>query len=128
MLKFRNVILYVPDVADTLKFYQQAFGLDQSMLHDAGDYGELDTGKTKLAFASFALMTELGKRPGQANSESPVFEIAFETDNIDAALAQALSAGAGLVQKAEKKPWGQTIAYVSDLNGFLVELCTPIQA
>jgi len=22
-------------------------------------------------------------------------------------------------------PWGQTIAYVADINGFLVELCTP---
>lgn len=21
-------------------------------------------------------------------------------------------------------PWGQTIAYVADINGFLVELCT----
>lgn len=23
-------------------------------------------------------------------------------------------------------PWGQTIAYVADINGFLVELCTPM--
>ena len=23
-------------------------------------------------------------------------------------------------------PWGQTIAYVADINGFLVELCTPV--
>ena len=23
-------------------------------------------------------------------------------------------------------PWGQTIAYVADVNGFLVELCTPL--
>jgi lactoylglutathione lyase len=23
-------------------------------------------------------------------------------------------------------PWGQTVAYVRDNNGFLVELCTPM--
>ncbi|TXT41687.1 MAG: hypothetical protein FD135_14 [Comamonadaceae bacterium] len=26
----------------------------------------------------------------------------------------------------ETMPWGQTIAYVADINGFLVELCTPM--
>jgi hypothetical protein len=26
----------------------------------------------------------------------------------------------------EVMPWGQTIAYVADINGFLVELCTPV--
>ncbi|MDR7307276.1 hypothetical protein J2X15_002563 [Rhodoferax saidenbachensis] len=26
----------------------------------------------------------------------------------------------------EVMPWGQTIAYVADSNGFLVELCTPM--
>jgi lactoylglutathione lyase len=25
-----------------------------------------------------------------------------------------------------KKPWGQTVAYVRDLDGHLVELCTPM--
>ena len=26
----------------------------------------------------------------------------------------------------EVMPWGQTIAYVADINGFLLELCTPV--
>ena len=38
----------------------------------------------------------------------------------------AVAAGAKSVSKPEKKPWGQTVAYVRDNNGFLVELCTPM--
>jgi hypothetical protein len=30
------------------------------------------------------------------------------------------------VQPPEQMPWGQTVAYVADLDGFLVELCTPM--
>jgi lactoylglutathione lyase len=26
----------------------------------------------------------------------------------------------------KKKPWGQTVAYVRDLDGFLVEICTSV--
>jgi uncharacterized glyoxalase superfamily protein PhnB len=53
-------------------------------------------------------------------------EIAFTTSDVQAAFDQAVGAGAKPVSKPEKKPWGQTVAYVRDNNGFLVELCTPM--
>jgi hypothetical protein len=28
--------------------------------------------------------------------------------------------------KPKQKPWGQTVGYVHDLNGFLVEICSPM--
>ena len=127
-LKFKYTILYVENVRDTLDFYKAAFGLEQAMLHESGDYGELDTGGTTLSFSSFKLMEELGKSPGKANANSPSFEIAFETNDVAAAVARALDAGAVLVQDTEAMPWGQTIAYVTDNNGFLVELCSPMEA
>ncbi len=123
---FRYTILYVTDVAGTLGFYRDAFGLETAMLHESGDYGELSTGDTRLAFSSLRLMQELGKKPSSPNPESPAFEIAFETDNVAALLEKATSAGATLVQSAEEMPWGQTTAYVRDINGFLVEICTPV--
>lgn len=97
------------------------------MLHESGDYGELDTGSTKLSFSSLKLMKELGKNPAKAKPNAPSFEIAFETDDVAAALAKAVSVGATLVQDAEEMPWGQTTAYITDNNGFLVEICTPIE-
>ena len=52
--------------------------------------------------------------------------INIETDNVKMALSKALEAGASLVQDATEMPWGQTIAYVTENNGFLVEVCTPV--
>ncbi|NOZ54999.1 MAG: VOC family protein [Gammaproteobacteria bacterium] len=126
-MKFKYTILYVKDVAETLRFFNRAFGFKQAMLHESGDYGELDTGSTTLSFSSLKLMTDMGKTPGRANSSKPTFEIAFETDNVPAALAKALKAGATFVQGVEDMPWGQTTAYISDSNGFLIEICTPVR-
>jgi len=125
-MKLKYTILYVENVEEALQFYSQAFGLDQSMIHESGDYGELNTGSTTLSFSSLELMTNIGKNPGRANSSNPIFEIAFETNDVPFALAKALKAGATLIQETQKMPWGQTTAYVSDHNGFLIELCTPI--
>lgn len=125
-MKFRYTILYVEDVQATIDFYCQAFGLEKKMIHESGDYGEVMTGGTTLAFSSIGLMKQLGKTPGTANPTAPVFEIAFETEDVPAALKQAMEAGATLVQKPEEMPWGQTTAYINDPNGFLVELCTAV--
>lgn len=123
---FRYTILYVDNVAASLDFYERAFGFERLFLHESGDYGELSTGETKLAFSSQNLMRQLGKNPAKANSAAPVFEIALETDDVRAALDRAVAAGAELVQDMQTMPWGQTISYVHDLDGYLVEICTPV--
>lgn len=119
-------ILYVPDVLATLKFYEAAFGLTTRFVHECGDYGELETGSTALAFVSHRQMQQLGKNPQAASPTAPCFEIALCTPDVPAALARAVAAGATPMRPVEVMPWGQTIAYVADINGFLVELCTPV--
>ena len=119
------IILYVPDVGAAMDFYARAFGLELRFLHDGGDYGEMATGETRLAFSSIALMQSLGKQVASAAPERPSFELAFATDDVPAALERALSAGAALVQGATDMPWGQTISYVRAPEGTLVEICTP---
>ena len=83
---FRYTILYVDDVPATMDFYERAFALTRGFLHDSGDYGELATGETRLAFSSRSLMRQLGKTPATADAKAPVFELAFETDDVDSAL------------------------------------------
>ena len=39
---------------------------------------------------------------------------------------RALEAGAVKVTSPQVKPWGQTVAYVRDPEGMLVEICTPV--
>lgn len=124
---FRYTILYVSDVATSLSFYERAFGLERLFLHDGGDYGELSTGTTKLAFSSRSLMRSLGKTPGRADPTCPIFELAFETDDVAGAVKRATEAGAILVQDAREEAWGQTTAYVRDPDGCLVELCSTVQ-
>ncbi len=125
-MKFKYTILYVENVEETLVFYCKAFGLEQKMLHESGDYGELETGATTLSFSSLKLMESLGKSPARVVPDSPTFEIAFETDDVPTGIAKALAAGAKLIQEPEEMPWGQTTAYVSDKNGYLIEICTPV--
>lgn len=36
-----------------------------------------------------------------------------------------LQSGATEAKPPAEKPWDQTVAYVRDLNGFLVEICSP---
>jgi catechol 2,3-dioxygenase-like lactoylglutathione lyase family enzyme len=124
---FRYTILYVQDVPATLALFETAFGFKTAFLHEGKDYGELDTGQTKLAFSSIKLMEQLGKSPATKPVKQPSFEIAFETGDVAAALAKAVKAGLELVQDVTEMPWGQTIAYVRLSEGVLIEICTPVQ-
>lgn len=72
-------------------------------------------------------MRELGKAPGRPSPKAPVFEIAFETDDVKSAYDRAVAAGASPAQDVRDEPWGQTTSYVTDPNGYLVEICSPVQ-
>jgi len=124
---FRYTILYVDSVEETLDFFVRAFGFQKLFIHEDGDYGELSTGETKLAFSSTELMRQLDRNPRTPSPSNPTFEIAFETEDVAGTLVRAIKAGATLVEDAQEKPWGQTISYVSDPNGYLIEICSKVQ-
>ena len=129
-MKLGYTIIYVPKVESSLKFYGQAFGLQQKFLHESGDYGELSTGETTLAFASHAL-GEMNFPQGHvraSESKQPLgMEIALVTQDVQAAHNSAIAHGAAEVSAPTQKPWGQVVSYVRAPDGTLVELCTPIQ-
>jgi lactoylglutathione lyase len=125
------VILYVEDVSATLDFYEKAFGLSRRFFHedDGKAYGELETGATRLAFASLELIkTHLKQEVVSASPDKAPLgvEIALVTPDVPALYARAVEAGATAVSEPAAKPWGQTVAYLRDKAGFLVELCTPL--
>ena len=105
-MQLRYAILYVPDVPATMDFYARAFGLEARFLHEGGDYGEMDTGDTRLAFSAIGLMESMGKQVATSAPNRPAFEIAFTTDDVPSSLHAALSAGAVLVQEATVMPRG----------------------
>lgn len=130
MIKFAYTILYVADVKKTLSFYEKAFGFKRKLLTSGDEYGELSTGDTTLSFAAISLAKKnLSAGFTESNPQGKPFgiEIAFTTENVEETVRQALGAGAVAVEKAVTKPWGQTVAYVRDPDGFLIEICTPIE-
>ena len=121
------VIVYVPDVETAIAFYEQSFGLKRRFVAPDASFGELDTGATRLSFAS----EQLGdshfdggfQRP---NAEQPFnVEVALVFDDVEAAFARAVANGGSALAEPKQQPWGQTVAYVRDPFGTLVELATP---
>ncbi|MFN8473262.1 MAG: VOC family protein [Anaerolineae bacterium] len=126
-MKFAYTILYVSSVARSLEFYEAAFDLRRR--HESEDYGEMETGGTVLAF--FAIQQARKNftiEVGDVNPAGPPppVEIAFATDDVEAAYTHAVQSGALAVSPPHQMPWGQTVAYVRDQDGFLIEICTPI--
>lgn len=128
-MKFGYTILYVADVPATVAFYETAFGLARRFIHESKHYAEMESGSTVLAFASESMSVANGVdvRPNRTTDTAAGFEIAFVTDDPAGAYDRAVTAGAAPVKPPTVKPWGQTVAYVRDVNGCLVELCTPIE-
>jgi len=125
------VILYVDDVAASLGFYEKAFGLTRRFFNGTNGkaYGELETGTARLAFASIPLAEEHLKQKvtAAAPDKKPLgVEVALTTADVRALFVRAVNAGATAISEPETKPWGQTVAYLRDNSGFLVELCTPM--
>lgn len=127
-MKLGYTIIYVPDVAQAVAFYQAAFGLTFRFVTDEGDYAEMETGATTLSFASEPLAASHGFdfTPNRVGNPPAGIEICLITEDVPAAHARAVEAGAVSLSDAKVKPWGQVVSYVRDPNGVLVELATPL--
>ena len=128
-MQFAYAIVYVADVAASIGFFERAFGLKRRFLHESGDYGELETGATVLAFATHEVArANVGSDHVAADaSVLPLgMEVGLVTDDAAAACSRAVASGARLLQAPATKPWGQTVAYVRCPDGTLVELCTKV--
>jgi lactoylglutathione lyase len=121
------VIVYVPDVEAAFAFYEQSFGLERRFLAPDASFGELNTGETKLSFASEQLAEGNFDGDFQRPSADKPFnvEIALVFDDVEAAFARAVENGASALKEPHKTAWGQTVAYVRDPFGTLLELATP---
>jgi lactoylglutathione lyase len=95
------------------------------------DYGELDTGSTTLAFATNTLAeSNLGQSGGfthlDPTAPPPGVAITLIADDVPSTVDAAIACGARAYVDPADKPWGQTVAYVLDPNGVLIEIATPV--
>src|SRR4051812_48139975 len=111
-MEFGCTLFYVENVEATLSFY-----------------GRASTGASILAFAAMAFVGSHFSVPiqrGGARNDAAPFEIALLAGDVQAAFDRAVAAGATRVQDPAGKPWGQTVSYVRDNNGFMVGICSPV--
>ncbi|MPV86034.1 VOC family protein [Ostreibacterium oceani] len=130
-MKLGYTIIYVPQVDASLAFFETAFGFSRRFLHESGDYGELETGETTLAFASHELgqMNFAAGFVAASESSQPLgFEVALVTTAVEEAHTKALAHGAVEIKAPESKPWGQMVSYVRCPDGTLVEICSPVSS
>lgn len=129
LIKFAYTILYVKDVEKSIDFYEKAFGFSRKFVTPENDYGELLVGETTLSFCSLTLANSNFKDgfiESSLTNKPFGTEIGFTTDNVEETVKTAVNAGATILEKPKTKPWGQVVAYVRDIDGFLIEICTPM--
>jgi lactoylglutathione lyase len=123
-----STVLHVDDVQRSVVFYEQALGLRRAFVDEHHLYAEMETGSTKLALTqrAFAAEQACDTAAGGLDVPPPATELAFTVDDVQRALDATLAAGAVLVRSPATKYWGQTVAYVRDPDGYLVQICTAV--
>jgi lactoylglutathione lyase len=120
-------IVYVDDPAAAAAFYADTFGMTTEFVA-GNEYAQMDTGTTKLGFASYELGR--GNFPGGVRrgdgDPPPNVELALVHEDVDGAYRIALDAGCTSLSEPTDKPQGQRVAYVRDPFGTLLELATPL--
>ena len=129
MVKFGYTILYVANVTSSIEFYENSFGFNRKFITPGNSYGELETGQTSIAFTSLDMASQNLKNgflQSDLINKPFAIELAFVTNDVEAIVNRAKQFGATIVEEPKTKPWGQTVAYVRDIDGFLIEICSPI--
>ncbi|WP_341903511.1 MULTISPECIES: VOC family protein [Fluviicola] len=129
MIKFAYTILYVSDVKKTAEFYSKTFDFEVRFIAPGDEYAELNSGTTTLSFAALPLAKSNlkdGFQESDLKTKPFGIELGITTVDVQALVDKALAAGATLLEEPREKPWGQMVAYIRDLDGFLIEVCTPM--
>ena len=121
-------IVYVEDPVAASEFYASTFGLRPEFAAPDGSYAQMDTGQTKLAFASYGLAES--NFPGGVARPDPQrpsnVEVTLVSRDVDGATRIALDAGCTLLAEPVDKPHGQRVAFLRDPFGTLIEIGTPM--
>jgi lactoylglutathione lyase len=125
-LTMKYVILYVNDFDKTMKFYKEILGLSVKMQHDT--YVEFDTGATTLSINTRESVKEIiGLEMPTPDIASQTFELGFVVDDVVATIEMLRSLDVPIYKEPVTKPWGQTVAYVTDPDGHYIEICSSME-
>lgn len=111
--------LHTKDYPAAVAFYRDVFALETSVMSDTPEfrYTNLVEGEQELA----GIMDAAEFLPAEVPSS---WQIYFQTDDVDATIAKALTLGATIINAAEDSPYGR-IAGLSDCTGAMFKLVQP---
>ena len=117
------VVLEVADLDRALALYRDGFGLDLHVSDHEGDDRwtsgrHAATSWTEGAFIHFALYAS---KDGGATTRA---QVGFSVEDLEAAHATAVEAGAEVVHGPKPQPWGRSARY-RDFDGNVIELTQP---
>ena len=127
MIKYTYTILYVENVTRSIEFYEKSFGFSRKFVTEENDYGEIITGETTISFASKNLANSNLKNgfiESDLKNKPFGMELGFVTENVAETIKSAKNNGGIIIEEPKQKPWGQIVAYIRDIDGFLIEICT----
>jgi lactoylglutathione lyase len=116
-----HVILFVADLAESVRFYRDVVGLPHRFT-DAG-YAEFGTGDTRFAIYERRRAEWLTGHPVHPG---PAGEIVLVVDDVDAVAATLRGCGVPVLSGPVDRPWGHRTLHVADPDGFLVEFAQEI--
>ena len=121
-------IVYLEDPVAASAFYTSTFGLTPEFASPDGSYAQMDTGQTKLAFASYGLgESNFAGGVARPDADRPAnVEVTLVTSDVDGATRAALDAGCTSLAEPVDKPHGQRVAFLRDPFGTLIEIGTPM--
>lgn len=124
-LNLKYIILYVNDLEQSLHFYRDLLRLEIKMQVDT--YVEFETGDITLSLNTRQSVNELlnlGLTDDIPAASS--FEVGFVVEDVPTVIEHLRSQGVTIKHEPVTKPWGQTVAYVTDPDGHFVEICTAV--
>lgn len=125
-LTMKYIILYVNDFEKTMHFYRDILELPLKM--QQGTYVEFDTGATILSINTRqSVKEEIGLDVPESVTKTQTFEIGFVVDDVEETIENFRNQGIPIMKEPTKKPWGQTVAYITDPDGHYIEICTAIE-
>lgn len=121
-------ILAVDDVARAARFYETVFGWRRRV--DVPVYVEFETpdGPGLGVYLRNGFARNTGRSPApRVSGTTTGTELYFRVEDVAAAVARAVAAGAGLLSPAASREWGDEVAYIADPDGNVVAFARPLE-
>ena len=111
--------LHSKDYPAAVGFYRDVFGLEASVMADTPEFRY-----TNLRQDGRELAGILDAKPWLPDDAPSNWQVYFQTDDVDAAIAKALALGATIINEAEDSPYGR-VAGLTDCTGAMFKLVQP---